>query len=223
MTNIRAGLVLLAAGSAAAFALPGAVAAGAQAPGPSLHAAPRPAAAQASAAWSRATPDARLRVIFSNLGRDPVLPYDCCFAWGLTGPAAETGDATAVGVSFRPIRSARVRQLELGLSYLSGTNQVFVVMHEDAGGVPGRVMAEFTVVDVPRIGSCCELAQVTPEGVPVPVQAGRLYWVTARVDGNTLAGWNVALPVMFGPLSLDRGAGWAPNLGVQPSLRVFGQ
>ena len=220
MRNIRARLVLLAASTAALFILPCVHAAGAQATGPSLHAAPRPAAPEASTASNPAAPDARLRVIFSNLGRNPVLPYDCCFAWGLTGPAAENGDATAVGVSFRPIRNARVRKLELGLSYLSGTNQVLVVMHEDAGGVPGRVMAEFTVVDVPRIGSCCELAKVTPQGVTV--QAGRVYWVTARVDGNTLASWNVALPVMFGPLSLDRGGGWVPYLGVQPALRVFG-
>lgn len=220
MRNIRAGLVLLAASTAPLFVLPGAHAAGEQAAGPSLHAAPRPATTATSAASTDAARVARVRVIFSNLGRDPVLPYDCCFAWGLTGPAAENGDATAVGVSFRPIRNARVRKLELGLSYLSGTNQVLVVMHEDAGGVPGRMVAEFTVEDVPRIGSCCELAQVTPQGVTV--QAGRVYWVTARVDGNTLASWNVALPVMFGPLSLDRGAGWVPYLGVQPALRVFG-
>lgn len=220
MNTTRVCLSWLAAASACLEPL-GAHAAASEGISPSSQAQATTAPAIPSDRTIPATPDPRSRVIFSNLGRGTVPAYDCCYLWGITGPAAENGDATAVGLSFRPAKNARLTRVELGLSYLSGTNQVTVSIHEDAGSAPGPVLAQFLVADLPRVQSCCELARVNPGGLPV--RAGALYWVTVRAEGNTLAGWNVALPVMFGPLGLDRGAGWVPYFGVQPSLQVLGR
>jgi hypothetical protein len=121
---------------------------------------------------------------------------------------------------FTPAKSGKVKSIELGLSYFEGTNSLSVALAKDKGGLPGKTMKSFTVMDIPPGGSCCDIESVGPG---TKVKAGVQYWVVVTASADTWGGWNEDTTNMSGNFAFDPGTGWTLTSGTLGAFRVLGK
>lgn len=129
-------------------------------------------------------PGAGLVTIFSNLGNDyPKGMYFCCVGSTLSGPTAQPDQPEwwhAMG--FTPGADQRVKEIDVGATYIWGTNDALVVsLYTDNSGLPGTPIKSWHAKGLPTFGDCCALA-VVKDTQGVPVQAGVQYWVVVSTD-----------------------------------------
>jgi hypothetical protein len=145
--------------------------------GPTIHVPPQEAPAD-------------LKIIYTNLGSKTDLYHDT--GWYVGGP--KTGLTQFIGMPFTPKSNSHVSQVQVAMQYSSGENQVELSIYNDAGGVPGALIAgPVTVTNLPDFGTCCLLAVAS--FTPVAVTPGTQYWVVASTPdkgaGNDFEGqWN---------------------------------
>jgi len=123
--------------------------------------------------------------IYSNFGPGGV--YD--------GPATVVAGATSaayfsvVGQAFTPSGNYQLSQIDLALLFISGTNSTTVSLKADAGGLPGALLATWSVSSLPAIGTCCIVQTFTPSST-IFLSAGTQYWIVAAPGASdTFVGW----------------------------------
>jgi len=171
-----------------------------------------------------ATPN---QVIFNNLG--PGGAYDGGNGWCVNDTAAGGG-----GCGLGPYQKfagrftgdgSRVTQIDLALTHWSGTNNATIELAADGGGVPGTVLASWSVANQAPFGSCCVLTTVLASP-SIPVGAGRYYWVVAIAGpsithtGSDVWNWTYGDP--NGPTAFNQGGGWIPYGGPTVGFDVLG-
>ena len=136
-----------------------------------------------------ALPPHKMDTIFSNLGfKYPKGYYFCCYGDTVAGPNSQIGSTVWVGTQFTPAASAKVQEIDVGVGWVSGTNEVIVNLAEDNGGVPGNVIGTWAVSGLGTFGDCCQLATVT--GINhVKLTAGTPYWLYLSTDDTNADTW----------------------------------
>jgi hypothetical protein len=134
----------------------------------------------------------KMDVIFSNLGfKYPKGYYFCCYGDTISGPNSQIGSTIWVATQFTPAADASVKEIDLGVGWVSGTNKVIINIAEDDGGVPGNVLGSWPATGLGTFGDCCQLATAT--GIKhVKLTAGTPYWIyvsTDDSDSDTWAAW----------------------------------
>ncbi len=171
---------------------------------------------------------ARADVLFDNFA--PGNTYLGNAGWTLIngGPLqAHVEDAavfSVIGGSFY------LTSLDLAVGHLFGPNVLHVYIHADAGGLPGAVLEQTTVIDqMPTMSTSPTLC---PPPVHVPLAGTTLltpgvsYWIHLSTDTTTdsWAAWNENTTGDIG-LRADRwdGGPWTPHTGhPRGTFRVFG-
>lgn len=166
------------------------------------------------------------KTIFSNVGfKYPKGLYFCCYGFTISGADSVIGSQNWVAMQFTPEANATVREIDVGVGYAAGTNQVTIGLYTDDGGVPGKQLKKADVTGLGNFGSCCGLAVLK---MHEDVKAGTPYWVTVTTENasNTWEAWNFNStneidPV---PLAVNQGSGWQAAGGAvpAPSFGVYG-
>ncbi len=163
-------------------------------------------------------------IVFSDFGSPGTL-YQAASGVPLTG---YTTPSSFVGFldqafAFTPSASFTFTELDIALTYVSGTNDGVVSLWTDSGGEPGTTLAGWITGSVPAFGGCCTYQSF----IPVPsltLLAGQQYWILAAANGysNQLM-WNLNSLGVTGPqaTSVDQGP-YSTSTSVEGDFQVLG-
>jgi len=167
-------------------------------------------------------------VIFSNVGtKYPKGLYFCCYGNTIAGSTSELGSQNWVAMGFTPAADTTTKEVDVGVGWFAGTNQVTVGLYEDNGsGAPGKKIKDKAVSGLQTGGGCCGLAVLK---VAADLKAGQQYWVTVTTEGanDTFGFWNFNSTDQIDsvPIAVNTGSGWQAGGSEvpSPSFAVYGQ
>jgi hypothetical protein len=155
-------------------------------------------------------------VIFSDFG--PGNTYDCCNAVGIG-----FGVIAIWAVPFSVSSANDLNQIDMALSWDSGSNSAIVTLNTDTGGLPGVVIESWTVSNLPAFGTTNNVIQTLNPVSTVTLSSG-LYWiVVAQGASDTAVSWNINSLSILGPsFNSTFGGSFLPVGGVLPAFDVLG-
>jgi hypothetical protein len=164
---------------------------------------------------------AGISVIYTNLGTGSSV-YNAGTGW--TEAGAEANDyPLAEAMAFTPASNYVLARIDMGITYLQGTNGMTLVLAEDNGGIPGTTIYSTTINNLPEFGTCCTLqtAKLAPTKTNyVALKAGHQYWLyPLPADTTTYLIWNLDVTNKqgSGAVSEDYGTTWTAT-----TLNPFG-
>jgi hypothetical protein len=168
---------------------------------------------------------ATLKAIYRNLGVSKTDLYLDNRGWVVAGPNSSQ-DPESIGMPFIPKSASHVLQVRVALQYGgSGANQINLNLYDDAGGVPGTLLAgPVTVTDLPDYGTCCTLAIANFSSVAV--SGGAQYWVVADTPltgagSDSFGLWDFVIATI--PVAATNGSVWELIDGdLRPAGEVLG-
>lgn len=170
------------------------------------------------------TAPSKLVRIYSNLGKGKEV-YNAISGYGILGPDAGQPWPQSVGCGFRPKADHTVTEIQVGATYVQGTNALVVSLNEDNKGIPGKALQTWHFSKLPVFGQCCAL-QTAKYAKGIPVKKGKLYWVVLSPQQqfkDTYDVWNNNFAGTQGTFSNNIGSGWDSSYQVLGSFAVFGK
>jgi hypothetical protein len=147
----------------------------------------------------------------------------------VSGPASAAGGQVSLAVAFTPSTAVRVKQVALGIGYVTGTkNGVVASINEDDNGLPGSAIASFRVDNLPIFGTCCVVA-TQQNGKGASLDAGTQYWLVVRAnhsESDEWAAWNLNDTEQVNSVSgaQDFGTGWQAVTALPaPAFAIYGK
>jgi len=177
--------------------------------------------------YTPAKHDPGLSTIYSNLGTGGTV-YNCCTGWTISSKGSVIGAQFWVANGFTPAADATATQLQVGVGWVTGTNETTIGIYPDNGGVPGTpALKQWYSKNLPTFGTCCTLATGN-DSAGIPLKAGTQYWVvvhTCKDSSDTWSAWNLDENGATGPFANNTGSGGWKNLGTgqQGAFGVFGK
>jgi len=171
--------------------------------------------------------DPQLVKIYSNLGTGKNV-YNGIGGYGILGKNAGQPWPESVARGFRPTANHTVTEIDLGITYVQGTNIVVVSLNENdaKNHIPGKALHTWRFKNLPAFGTCCTL-QVAKFAKGIPVKKGLMYWVVVSPDQqfqDTYDVWNNDANGQQGPFSNNIGSGWEKqSLQQLANFGVFGR
>jgi len=111
--------------------------------------------------------------------------------WGIygTGNSLSPGAFKAQAMAFTPSFDAVLSKIDVAMFWSSGTNSIKLTLNSDNSGVPGAVVASWSLNNLPTFGFCCTAETVNAVSL-ISLTAGKQYWVVAAPGASdTQAGW----------------------------------
>jgi hypothetical protein len=181
-----------------------------------------PASAQVSktrmddgAILTTTTPAAGTTLIYSNFGKAGSV-YNPSTGW--TEAGAEANDfPLAEAMAFTVSSNYILVRIDMGITYLQGTNGMTLVVAEDNGGVPGNIIYSAPLTNLPSFGTCCALMTADlphTKANHVGLSAGQQYWLyPLPADTTSYLIWNLDVTNKggVGAVSKDLGVTWTPT------------
>jgi|SRR5579863_359507 len=170
------------------------------------------------------TESSKLVKIYSNLGTGSHV-YNAIAGVGILGPDAGQPWPESVGCGFRPKADHMVTEIQVGATYVQGTNTLVVSLNENNKGIPGKALHTWHFSNLPTFGSCCTL-QSAKYAKGIPVKKGKLYWVVLSPQQkfkDTYDVWNNNFAGTQGTFSNNIGSGWNSSYQVLGAFGVFGK
>jgi hypothetical protein len=166
----------------------------------------------------------KLVKIYSNLGKGSNV-YNAIAGVGILGTDAGQPWPQSVGCGFRPKADHVVTEIQVGATYVQGTNTLVVSLNEDNQGIPGKALHSWHFSNLPTFGSCCTL-QTAKYAHGIKVRKGKLYWVVLSPQKkfqDTYDVWNNNFAGLQGTFSNNIGSGWNSSYQVLGAFGVFGK
>jgi len=168
---------------------------------------------------------AGLKTIYSNLGTGTDVYY-CCEGWTLSGSGGEVGGSDWIAMPFTPTKAATLEQIDLGIGYVTGTNQIVITLTKDKSGLPGASIHSWTVKNMPTFGTCCTLDTIKYKK-GIKVAKGKQYWITATTnakDYDLWGAWNFTYNDATGTFAYQSGGGgWKTEDSYLGAFDVLGK
>ena len=162
--------------------------------------------------------------IYSNLVKGNQA-YNPNAGVGIVGKDAGQPLRQWVGIAFTPNADHLVQAIRVAALYVSGTNDMAVLLDADDHGVPGETLYAWKLSDLPEFGSCCIL-QTRKHIAGIPVKAGTQYWVVLQNLPNhkdTFGVWADNFNELEGTWANNTGQGWHTSFQALPGVGVYGQ
>jgi hypothetical protein len=156
---------------------------------------------------------AKASVIFSDLGSG----YDCCTAYGVTGPSSMFGKAVFAAQFTAPAKDI-ISEIDVAVIAFGGEDAVDLALYSDSGGALGSVLAVTQLTGLVPFGSTTATVAWTPVGVRVA--AGADYWLFASAPNDAIDLWNLNLVGASGPVFGTGYPGYAVD--TLPAFAVLG-
>jgi hypothetical protein len=169
-------------------------------------------------------PSSKLVEIYNNLGKGSKV-YNAISGYGILGPDAGQPWPQSVGCGFRPKADHTVMEIQVGATWVQGTNSLVVSLNEDDKGIPGKALHTWHFSKLPVFGQCCTL-QTAKYAKGIPVKKGKLYWVVLSPQQqfkDTYDVWNNNFAGTQGTFSNNIGSGWDSSYQVLGAFGVFGK
>ena len=136
-----------------------------------------------------------LVTIFSSLAsKYPKGVYWCCTGYNVMGSNSGAG-VQWMGGAFTPAADHTLTRVEVAVGYSQqGQNGVVISVNDDNGGVPGKSLKKWSVLGLPRFGSCCTTI-VKTDKAGIALTGGKQYWIVLKTNSSetdTVDGWNVS-------------------------------
>ena len=136
-----------------------------------------------------------LVTIFSSLAsKYPKGVYWCCTGYNVMGSNSGVG-VQWMGGAFTPAADHMLTRVEVAVGYSQqGQNGVVISVNDDNGGVPGKSLKKWSVLGLPRFGTCCTTV-VKTDRTGIALTGGRQYWIVLKTNSSetdTVDGWNVS-------------------------------
>ncbi|HUE23205.1 MAG TPA: choice-of-anchor R domain-containing protein [Bryobacteraceae bacterium] len=169
----------------------------------------------ANPAAEEALPDG-VTLIYTNLGTGTSV-YNAGTGWTEAGAEANDyplAEAMAFTLGSDPPNDYILVRIDMGITYLQGTNGMNLILAEDNGGVPGTIIYSTSFTNLPDFGTCCTLqtAKLAPtKSSYVALKAGQQYWLyPLPADTTTYLIWNLDVTKKQGngAVSKDYGTTW---------------
>ncbi len=165
-----------------------------------------------------------LATIYSNLG-PPTDLYTADQDWNVTGSGSPLGAEYWLAMPFRTKQAHIVKQIDVAVGYVTGTNQIVVGLAADKGGLPGKTLHAWTYKNMYSLGTCCTLDTVK-YAPGVKLAKGR-YWVTVTTnakDTDLWGGWNFTYNLAEGAFATQPdGGGWQAQHSYVCAFDVLGE
>jgi hypothetical protein len=129
---------------------------------------------------------AGVSLIYSNLGTGTSV-YNAGSGWTEAGVEAND-EAIAEAMQFTPDSTYLLLRIDAAFTYVQGTNGAKLILAEDNGGVPGKIIYAASFTNLPTFGTCCTLqtAKLQPTKTSyVALNAGQTYWIYPLPDDTT--------------------------------------
>ncbi len=170
-------------------------------------------------------PSPELVTIYSNLGKGNSV-YNAIAGYGILGTDAGQPWPQWVGCGFRPKADHVVTEIEVGATYVQGTNSLVMSLNEDNNHRPGKALHTWRFSNLPTFGSCCTV-QTGKFAAGIKVKKGTMYWVVLRPSPqhqDTYDVWNNNFSGVQGAFSNNIGSGWTrQSLQTLGAFGVFGR
>ncbi|MGO9137210.1 MAG: PEP-CTERM sorting domain-containing protein [Syntrophales bacterium] len=131
---------------------------------------------------------------YSNLG--PGGTYNQSSGWTIGYP----GVGFIQGDQFSPTATATLSDIEIALSYISGTGSSYVTLYNDNSGLPGSALESWTVTNsalLPVFGNSATALYTLTSVVNPLLNAGTEYWLIASADSAVWDAWNQTSPGVY--------------------------
>ncbi len=126
---------------------------------------------------------------YDNFG--PGNSYNCCTGWTISGVQSIVGNDFDQGEQFTALADGTINFIDIAMGFVTGTNNFFIDLHEDAGGQPGNIIASWTGGAMPGFGSVSDQPiNIVNNNPNAALVAGTSYWLVASVPDDTWAAWN---------------------------------
>ncbi len=168
--------------------------------------------------------NSKLVKIYSNLGTGKKV-YDGVSGYGILGTDAGQPWPQEVACGFKPKANHIVTEIDLGITYVQGTNIAVVSLNENNKGIPGKALHTWKFKNLPTFGTCCKL-QVAKYAKGIPVKKGKMYWLVVSPDKkfqDTYDVWNNDSNGEQGPFSNNIGSGWESSIQQLTNFGIFGK
>jgi hypothetical protein len=162
--------------------------------------------------------------IYSNLGKGQQT-YNPNAGVGIVGKDAGQPLPQWVAIAFTPTADRLVQGIRVGATYVSGSNEMALLLAADDNGIPGATLHAWKLSNLPEFGSCCIL-QTREYVTGIPVKAGTQYWVVLRTmpqGTDTYGVWDDNFKETQGTWANNTGQGWHTSYQVLPAVGVYGQ
>jgi hypothetical protein len=166
----------------------------------------------------------KLVKIYSNLGKGSNV-YNSVAGVGILGTDAGQPWPESVGSGFRPKADRIVTEIQVGATYVQGTNTLVVSLNQDNKGIPGKALHTWHFSNLPVFGDCCTL-QTAKYAKGIAVKKGKLYWVVLSPQKqfqDTYDVWNDNFGETQGTWANNIGSGWNSSYQVLGAFGVFGK
>jgi len=171
-----------------------------------------------------AKPSAKLKTIYSNLGSSSTDVYNCCSGWTIGGSSGAAGEQW-IAMPFTPKKASTIKQIDVAVGYVSGTNEIVISLDADTSGLPGKTIHKWHFKNMPTFGSCCTLDTVK-YAKGLKVKAKKQYWVTVTTDATDAdlwGAWNQVYNGASGGWAYSANGGpWTATSGTLSAYDVLG-
>ena len=163
--------------------------------------------------------------IYTNLGSGN--SYDPLNEWDVSTLSSDNQEYEAIAVPFTPTSNYELGQILIALTNVDGTNQAYVTLNSDSGGLPGAVIASWNLTGLDAWSST---STITPEQTltapsGIFLTAGTTYWIVAMPDStggtsDTWDAWEFNVTGDVGTFAYSDGTTWYPDPDVRPAFQV---
>jgi hypothetical protein len=130
---------------------------------------------------------ARLQLIFGNLGTSQTNLYSTQ-GWADVAGDGCISPGIFPAMPFVPKSNSHASQVRVPVQWAAGTDEINLSIYDDAGGVPGKLLAgPVTVTNLPNWLTCCALASASFS--PVALTGGSQYWKVADSHMDFCGTW----------------------------------
>jgi hypothetical protein len=114
-------------------------------------------------------------------------------------------------MAFTPTKGTYLlTQIDLAISWVTGTNGYKLELDADDHGQPGRRIAEWKVTGLPTFGATSSAVQTIKARGLIILEKHHQYWLVPKVNSDEWAAWNLNSVSVSGngASSTDGGATW---------------
>jgi hypothetical protein len=160
--------------------------------------------------------------IFSDFG--PGQSYTSGIGWTVSGWVSAGGYFQSVAMPISPSADYALSQIDIALSFASGTNSATVTLNEDSAGKPGAILLNWNLASLPAFGTCCIVTTLTPSSLTFLMAAAQYWLVASPGTPDASLAWNLNNVGATGLLELNNGNGFfiPPHLELG-ALEVLGE
>lgn len=145
-------------------------------------------------------------------------------SWTVSGTNGGLGFAISTAMPFTPPANATVKQIVVGVGWISGSKELTISLYSDNAGLPGTSLGDVNVQDPSTVPSCC---LVTAGSFDIPITANTQYWVVlgpSSPDSDFFGGWYMSTSnETFQPFSQYINSEWVgQDSGINGAFAVLG-